>query len=380
MTGSNETRPLRFPLHNEPRVWLLTTGTSPLSLELTRQLHSHGDFIAIAVGAEEYENSGGRIEDLKSLLAELGDDARTRIKILNVDLRSAGQCQAAVAETIKAWGKIDILLSCTSEAVVGAVEELSTSPETLALVRDQFETNFFGPVNIIKAALPVYRAQRTGHILVLTGITGHIGTPGLGMYCASSWALEGFCDSLAYEVAPFNVKMTIVQPNMEVNVLTNKMTFTPPMPEYASENNPAPSIREIFSNIIATGFQNGSDGGDDSGSKPQKSNSSSPVASRNKGSSSDKKSTSLYPALSQAAKLALVSETVHALIAVGGHENPPARHIVGHEGVASVKEKLKTVSEELEDFVEVSGAVDIFKDENDLQGDANGGAGPNANG
>lgn len=54
-------------------------------------------------------------------------------------------------------------------------------------------------------------------------------------------------------------------------------------------------------------------------------------------------------------------ETVHALTAIGGHENPPARHIVGHEGVASVKEKLKTVSEELEDFVEVSCAVDIFK-------------------
>lgn len=54
-------------------------------------------------------------------------------------------------------------------------------------------------------------------------------------------------------------------------------------------------------------------------------------------------------------------ETVHALTAIGGHENPPARHIVGYEGVASVKEKLKTVSEELEDFVEVSCAVDIFK-------------------
>ena len=56
---------------------------------------------------------------------------------------------------------------------------------------------------------------------------------------------------------------------------------------------------------------------------------------------------------------ALPAETVHALVAVGGHENPPGRHIVGFEAVASVKEKLKTVSEELEDFVEVSAAVDI---------------------
>jgi len=60
---------------------------------------------------------------------------------------------------------------------------------------------------------------------------------------------------------------------------------------------------------------------------------------------------------------AMLAETVHAITAIGGHENPPARHIVGHEAVASVKEKLKTVSEELEDFVEVSTAVDIDGEE-----------------
>ena len=68
---------------------------------------------------------------------------------------------------------------------------------------------------------------------------------------------------------------------------------------------------------------------------------------------------SLFPPLSAGHTEKLVAETVHALTAIGGHENPPARHIVGHEGVASVKEKLKTVSEELEDFVEVSTAVDF---------------------
>lgn len=69
---------------------------------------------------------------------------------------------------------------------------------------------------------------------------------------------------------------------------------------------------------------------------------------------------SRFPRLPGEARDRLVMETVHAITAIGGHENPPARHIVGFEGVASVKEKLKTVSEELEDFVEVSCAVDIF--------------------
>jgi len=69
---------------------------------------------------------------------------------------------------------------------------------------------------------------------------------------------------------------------------------------------------------------------------------------------------SRYPKLSSEASDRLVMETVHALTAIGGHENPPMRHIVGGEGERAVKEKLKTVSEELEDFVEISCAVDIF--------------------
>jgi hypothetical protein len=67
----------------------------------------------------------------------------------------------------------------------------------------------------------------------------------------------------------------------------------------------------------------------------------------------------VYPDLGQAMKEALVAETVYAVTAIGGHDNPPARHIVGHEAIASVKAKLKTVNEELEEFVECSCAVDL---------------------
>src|SRR6186713_2651091 len=86
------------------------------------------------------------------------------------------------------------------------------------------------------------------------------------MYCSSQWAIEGYCDvrfahptsrkiltrvkSLAYEIAPFNVKMSIVQANMEVNVLTNRMTSVPPLLEYSQAENPAPLAREIFSGLL----------------------------------------------------------------------------------------------------------------------------------
>jgi len=178
--------------------------------------------------------------------------------------------------------------------------------------------------------------------MILTGISGHIGTPGMPMFSASTWALEGYCDSLAYEIAPFNIKMTIVQPNKEITVLTNKIIFAPQLPQYQSHNNPAPGMRDILSNVVNVNPDT--------------------RISDHKGKQSDKSSiVSRYPRLPSEARDKLVMETVHALTAIGGHENPPARHIVGFEGVASVKEKLKTVSEELEDFVEVSCAVDIFK-------------------
>ncbi|ROW02632.1 hypothetical protein VSDG_01817 [Cytospora chrysosperma] len=262
-----------------------------------------------------------------------------------------GQCTAAIAEAVQVFGRIDVLLCCKTEAVVGSVEEISTTPATQNLVRDQFETIFFSQVNFIKAALPQLRSQHTGHVLILSSIVGHIGTPGMSMHTAATWALEGFCDSLAYEIAPFNVKVTIVQPNKEIQSLTNKITFAPQLPWYESEINPAPSVRDMLSNAL--------NANPETAVEP-----------------SDTEIIDRYPKLPASTLDKLVMETVHALTAIGGHENPPARHIVGFEGAVAVKEKLMTVTEELEDFVEASVAVDIF--ESELKAEARGGRAPEA--
>ena len=173
------------------------------------------------------------------------------------------------------------------------------------------------------------------------------------MYCASQWAIEGYCDSLAYEVAPFNIKMTIIQPTMEIPVLTSPITSAPPHPAYTPDVNPAPLARELISSLL---------------DKLE----GSPEPTTGDQLSSPEVRTVKAP-LTQGMMQGLVAETVHALAAIGGHDNPPARHIVGFEGVASVKEKLKTVSEELEDFVEVSSAVDIEKEKD--RGTGNTGSG-----
>ncbi|KAI8950831.1 hypothetical protein F4801DRAFT_547757 [Xylaria longipes] len=332
-----------FPTHNSPRTWFLTSSLSPLAVRLIRQLLVHGDYVVACLPPHEIEHDD-RSADFRELVNECKSNRKDRegwkdrIRSIRCDGRIMSQCGAAVAEAKHVFGRIDILLCCTSEAVVGTVEELSTSLVTQNLVRDQFETIFFSQVNFIKAALPMLRAEHTGHIMVLTSIGGHIGTPGMPMYTAATWALEGFCDSLAYEVAPFNIKVTIVQPHKEIQTLTNKIVFSPSLPYYDSENNPAPSVRDMLTNMLNLNPETAIE-------------------------QSDADILHRYPKLPTASTDRLVAETVHALTAIGGHENPPARHIVGFEGAEAVKEKLKTVTEELEDFVEASVAVDIFESE-----------------
>jgi hypothetical protein len=266
-----------------------------------------------------------------------------------------------VAEAVHTFRQIDILFCCTSEAVVGTVEELSASKRTLTLVRDQFEKNFFGPMNIIRAVIPQMRSKANGHIIVLSGIAGHLGTPGLSMYCSAQWALEGFCDSIAYEIAPFNIKLTIVQPSIEIGLLTNKITSVPPMKAYSiDDGHTAPMFRGILDGLL-----NRLPGVRMQYPAEHELDIQSPSSEDERQSGpyllSKREVVSLYPPLSQAHTEKLIAETVHALTAIGGHENPPARHIVGVEGVASVKEKLKTVSEELEEFVDTSCSVDILR-------------------
>jgi short chain dehydrogenase len=273
-----------------------------------------------------------------------------------------GQCQSAIAIALSSFpiARVDILFVNTSQALIGTVEELALTHQTRSLIRDQFETNFFGPMNIIKAVLPSMRSAANGHIIVFGGITGHLGTPGLGMYCASNWALEGFCDSIAYEIAPFNIKLTIVQASIEIGILTNKITSVPPMAAYSpNSGSTAPLFRGILDGLlnrlpgIRAQYPSSLD--------EEMIQSPTSEYERQNGPSILRRDeiVSLYPPLSTAHTEKLIAETIHCLTAIGGHENPPARHIVGIEGVASVKEKLKTVSEELEDFVEASTAVDI---------------------
>jgi hypothetical protein len=124
-------------------------------------------------------------------------------------------------------------------------------------------------------------------------------------------------------------------------VFTNKITSVPSLPAYEPAKNPAPLARGLFSRLLDN------IGTSESGDTPQNEK------------LHPKNVSSMYPDLSPAMVDKLVAETLYSLSAIGGHDNPPARLIVGFDGIATVKDKLRTISEELEDFIEVSGQVDF---------------------
>jgi NAD(P)-dependent dehydrogenase (short-subunit alcohol dehydrogenase family) len=124
-----------------------------------------------------------------------------------MDVTSDDSIAAAVAEVLASTGRIDAIVNNAGISKFGAVEE-ATSDEALSV----FQTNFFGVHRLIRAVLPTMRSQRTGRIVTIGSIAGFLPEPFESFYSASKHALEGYIESLAYEVEPFGIRTTLVQP------------------------------------------------------------------------------------------------------------------------------------------------------------------------
>lgn len=109
-----------FPPHNAPRVWFITRGVSPIAIALAKQVLEHGDYVVAGVVPVEFEKSEGQSNDFKTFLGEVKDTERwrERLRVVGLDARIVGQCQAAVAEAVEAFGRIDVLLCTASEGTV----------------------------------------------------------------------------------------------------------------------------------------------------------------------------------------------------------------------------------------------------------------------
>jgi NAD(P)-dependent dehydrogenase (short-subunit alcohol dehydrogenase family) len=140
-------------------------------------------------------------------LQEFAAQAPQRAMALSLDVTRAPDAQAAVDAALARFRRIDVVINSAGYGVVGAFEE--TSDDEL---RAQMETNFFGAMNVTRAVLPALRAQRTGAIVNISSLGGQLSFAGFSAYSASKFAVEGASEALAQELAPFGVKVLIVEP------------------------------------------------------------------------------------------------------------------------------------------------------------------------
>jgi NAD(P)-dependent dehydrogenase (short-subunit alcohol dehydrogenase family) len=126
---------------------------------------------------------------------------------LPLDVTKEDQVLSAVDAAVRRFGRIDVLVNNAGYGLEGAMEEL-----TLDQYRAQFDVNVFGAVSVMKAVLPVMRAQKSGHIVNITSMGGLTAFPGLSAYHGSKFALEGISESLAKETAHLGIRVTIVEP------------------------------------------------------------------------------------------------------------------------------------------------------------------------
>lgn len=176
------------------KIWFITGASSGFGAELVKAVIESGDKVAATFRKSEQANSFSQQYNGDGLGVVL-------------DVTQTQKISPALQEAIKMFGRIDVLVNNAGYGTVGAIEEFS-----LEEIREQMETNYFGAVAVTKTILPIMREQGSGHIVQISSQSGFRATAGFGVYNASKFAIEGFSEALAQEVAPFGIKLTIVEP------------------------------------------------------------------------------------------------------------------------------------------------------------------------
>jgi len=160
--------------------------------------------------AEEVLKAGGRVlatARKPEQIAELTQKYPETARAFALDVTQPEQIAAVAKEAIAAFGRIDVLVNNAGYGIAGGIEEADEA-EFLPV----FETNVLGLIRVTRAFLPQFRKQQSGHIINLSSIAGLVGQAGWGYYNTSKFAVEGFSEALAAEMAPLGVKVTIIEP------------------------------------------------------------------------------------------------------------------------------------------------------------------------
>lgn len=270
------------------RVWFITGVSRGLGRVLAEQVLAAGDKV---------------IGTTRSGTANLKASPDV-FRVLELDVTDRDRVMRTVGEAAAIFGRLDVVVNNAGFGLFGAVEDIS-SPEA----HEQFETNFFGALNVIQAALPTLRKQRSGHILNISSMGGISGYKGTGIYSASKFALEGISESLRIEVEPFGIKVTIVEPGaFRTDFLTSE--------SLRQTVKSTEAYTEVIQALEDWTRMNGAQPGD-------------PV---------------------RAAK---------AMIEVTRDSNPPMRLALGQDAYKRIEEKLASVKEDLNRYKAVTFSTDL---------------------
>ncbi|KAI0370726.1 NAD-P-binding protein [Pilatotrama ljubarskyi] len=288
-----------------PRVWFITGCSSGLGLDMTRCVLEKGD-VAVATLRKP--------EVLADLAAQYPPE---RLLILKVDVTVQNDIVSAFSKVKDVFGRLDVVVSNAGYSVLGEVEG---TPDDVA--RAMFEVNFWGATHVLQEAVKFFREVNApgkgGRIIQITSGTGLTGFPGCGFYSASKHAIEGLGDTLAKEVDPvWNIKVTLVPLGaFATNAVSTSMVKLPPHPAYTKPTLPSAISRKA---ILAS------------------------VTDR---------MDPLFEVLGDSAKAA------RALYRLSELPNPPLRLLLGKESLAIARDKIASLSAEVEQYAAWSDGLD----------------------
>ncbi len=183
------------------KVWFITGSSRGLGRSLAEAVLAHGDLLVA---------TARNPEQLGDLVSTYGEQMRA----VALDVTNPEQVRTAIATAINAFGRIDVVVNNAGYANVASIEDASAEDW-----RAQIETNLWGVINVTRAALPILRKQRSGHVVQVSSIGGRTGSAGLGPYQTAKWAVEGFSEVLSREVAPLGIKVTLIEPGAHLKAV-----------------------------------------------------------------------------------------------------------------------------------------------------------------
>ena len=178
----------------DKKFWFITGASRGMGRIWAEAALTRGDKVAV---------TARKVEDVADIKQRFGDAVLT----LALDVAKEGQAEAAVKQAFDYFGRLDVVVNNAAYALVGMIEEANEAD-----VHTLFETNYFGTLRVIQAALPLLRKQGSGHIIGVSSTLGIVAMPLIGFYAATKWAVEALHESLATEVKAFGIKVTLIEP------------------------------------------------------------------------------------------------------------------------------------------------------------------------